>query len=49
MCYRRQLWGAVLIALGAGFILSTIFSAVIVRVIIGIVFIAIGLTVAKQY
>lgn len=43
MCYRKQLWGTVLLALGAGVLFSSFFPAVFLRVLIGIVLILIGL------
>ena len=49
MCYRKQLWGAVLIALGAGFILSSFFAAVFVRMIVGIILLLIGLSYVRHY
>ena len=49
MCRRTQLLGAVLIALGIGFLLSCLFGSGFFLILIGILLVAAGLLVMKQH
>lgn len=47
--YRKtQFWAAVLIALGAGFILSSMFVSLVLQLIVGIVLVTIGFLIERQ-
>lgn len=48
MCRRTQVIGAILIALGAGLILSCLFGSGFFLVLLGILLITAGLLVARQ-
>ena len=48
MCRKFQLWSIVLFALGVGFILSSLFSGIFVRIIIGACLIAIAIILNHQ-
>lgn len=43
MCHRTRIWSIALLALGAGLILSCLFSGWMIRLLIGIVFVAASL------
>lgn len=48
MCRRTQLLGAILVALGAGLLLSCLFGSGFFLVLLGMILVAAGLLISRQ-
>lgn len=42
MCHRSRIWGIILLAVGAGFIISCLFGSWFIRLLIGAVLVALS-------